>query len=86
MSQGSVLGPIVINIYLNDLFYLVEVTNVCNFADNTTIYASDSSLHLFINRLEHDASIAVEWFENDFRKLNQKIAAVSSCRERTCLM
>ena len=29
-------------IYLNDLFYLAEPTNVCNFPDDTTFYACDS--------------------------------------------
>ena len=32
VSLGSVLRPILFNIYLNDLFYLTEMTQVCNFA------------------------------------------------------
>ena len=71
VPQGSVLGPILFNIYLNDLFYLTEMTQVCNFADDTTFYECDKDLNTLINRLKHDTTLAVEWFENTFMKLNE---------------
>ena len=72
VPQGFVLGPIrLFNIYLNDIFYLAEMTQVFNFADGTTFYVCDKDLNTSINRLEHDTALAVEWFENNFIKLNQ---------------
>ena len=46
------------------------MTQVCNFVDDTTFYACDKNLNTLINRFEHTA-LAVEWFENNFMKLNQ---------------
>ena len=69
--SGSVLGPILFNIYLNDLFYLTEMIQICSFAADILFYVCDKDLNTLYNRLEHDTALAVEWFENNFMKLNQ---------------
>ena len=71
LPQGSALGPILFNIYINNLFFLTENINVCNYADDTTFYACDSDFHNLISRLEHDSVLAIKWFERNYMKLNQ---------------
>ena len=71
VPEGSVLGSLLFNIYINDLFYVTESTNVCNYADDTKFHACDSDLGNLINRLEHDSMIAIEWFESNYMKLNE---------------
>ena len=71
VPQGSVLGPLLFNIYFNDLFFIVEKTDATNYADDTTLYACDNDLSSLIRRLEHDALISIEWFESNYMKLNQ---------------
>ena len=60
-----------LNIFLNDLFFLVDYAEVRNFADDNTFFACDKDLRSLINRLEHDSLSAIEWFSNNYMKLNE---------------
>ena len=49
-------------IYLNDLFFLSNYTEICNFADDTIFFARDKDLGSLINILVHDRFLSIEWF------------------------
>ena len=65
MPQGSVLGPLLLNIFLNDLFEFVLNTDICNFAYDNTLYACDISLEKVINRLNLDIDRVYNWLSTN---------------------
>ena len=65
----SVLGPLLFNLFINDLFYVIN-TDVCNYADDTTPFAVDKYLARLVEKLECSSNIGMEWFYYNGMKLN----------------
>ena len=70
VPQGSVLGPLLFNTFINYVFFLVNDTEVCNYADDMTIFACDSDVNNAQYKLEADASRLSKWFVDNHMKLN----------------
>ena len=68
--QGPILGPLLFNIVINDLFFVIEKSDICNFADDNTLYSCGANLKTVLGNLEHDASKLLYWFKINSMKAN----------------
>ena len=68
VQQGSILGQLLFNIFINDLHLWITKADLLNFADDSTISAAGKTIEDLIYTLETEAQKAIEWF-----KLNEMI-------------
>ena len=64
--QGSILGALLFNTFLNDIFYFENRSFLSNYADDNILYAFDSNLEEVKQNLSRDILKLSEWFHENF--------------------
>ena len=64
------LGPMLINIYINDIFFALNEFDIYKFSDDIGPYVCDSNLKLVLEKFKHNSELTVAWFEMNYLKLN----------------
>ena len=54
VPQGLILGALLFNLFINNLFLFIERTSICNFADYNTIYSCQNDLKTILEDLRYD--------------------------------
>ena len=70
VPQGSILGPLLFNVFMNDMFLFMERCNLYNYADDNSIIHSSPDIETVILNLKHDCQNAIQWFTNNGMKAN----------------
>ena len=68
--QGSVLGPLLFLMYINDLNSAIKFSCICHFADDTNILYRHQSLRKINQRINFDLKNIVEWLRANRIALN----------------
>ncbi len=70
IPQSFNLGTFLFNIFMNDIFYFIELCDPVNYADNNTLSIIASKIEVVLATLKQDTENFIKWFIINFMQVN----------------
>ena len=70
IPQGSILVPLLFNIFICDMFYFTVNFEIANYADDSTPFSTKIDGRLVVDELEISSSILFTWLKNSYMNAN----------------
>ena len=87
VPQGSILGPLLFNIFLCDLFFIMNDVDFASYTDDNTPFFLGNDLNEVIFKLQRASKTLFQWFANNQMKANpDKCHLICSSILKTSIM
>ena len=70
VPQGSILGPLLFNIFLCDMFLMLENADFASYADDNTPYTTGENIKEVVTKLKKETLSLFKWFSDNQMKAN----------------
>ena len=72
VPQGSILGPLLFLIYINDIGSRLHHSSIDLYADDSTLYAAGSNIRCLQSQLQADIDVVADWCETNNMLIHPK--------------
>ena len=91
VAPGSILGLILLHVFISDFLLFIKETDICNFADDTVLYACGKELDTIVFNLEIETNTVIQWLKDNemaasYQSLNLRFFQSIKTLKKTCLL